>query len=172
MPSVHAMNSAYHVSDLMFETITHSAKETYRLGQSIGESTKPGMVLALIGDLGSGKTVLAKGLARGLDVPEKYCITSPTYTLINVYPGRTSFFHVDLYRIAGHADIEEIGLFDILHENGTVVIEWADRLQAGVLSEYLKVSFAILDDESRRISVEAYGHREENLLKELTNMRK
>jgi len=77
----------------------------------------------LTGDLGSGKTSFVQGLARGLEVPNDYYITSPSYTLINEYPGRHPFFHVDLYRLEDPVDFEDIGLYDILDVNFVVAIE-------------------------------------------------
>ena len=97
-----------------FRVTTRSPGATRALGRAIGEQLSRAMVVALYGDLGSGKTVLVQGLARGLAVPEDYPVTSPSYTLINEYPGRLTLYHVDLYRLAGVSDFEDIGLFDIL----------------------------------------------------------
>ena len=161
------MIAEFQVSNSTFQTTTHSPEQTRTLGKKIGERIEPGTVLALFGDLGSGKTVLVQGLSRGFDVPEDYFITSPTYTLINEYPGRGPLFHVDLYRIERQGDVEDIGFLDILYGNGIVVVEWADRLPSDLLSAHLEMRLEILDDESRRISLTAYGQREENLLKRL-----
>jgi tRNA threonylcarbamoyladenosine biosynthesis protein TsaE len=78
---------------------TRSPEDAHYLGKTIGRQINAGTVIALTGDLGSGKTTMVQGLARGLEVPEDYYITSPTYTLINEYPGRHSLYHVDLYRL-------------------------------------------------------------------------
>ena len=78
---------------------THSVQETRELGQNIGRLISQPITLALIGDLGSGKTAFVQGLAQGLDVPADYYITSPTFTLINEYPGRLALIHIDLYRL-------------------------------------------------------------------------
>ena len=164
------MNTGEHISGFTFQTVTHSAEETRTLGKRIGERMEPGTVLALMGDLGSGKTVFVQGLSRGLDVPEDYYVTSPTYTLINEYPGRSPLFHVDLFRIEPHGDVEDIGLFDILSGNGIVVVEWADRLPKGLLSAHLEIRLEFSDDESRQISLSAYGQREKNLLKSLQEL--
>ena len=77
---------------------THSLDETLSLGINIGKMLNAGAIIALTGDLGSGKTSFVQGLAKGLDVSERYYITSPTFTLINEYPGRYRLFHIDLYR--------------------------------------------------------------------------
>ena len=92
-----------------FETTTHSAEETRAFGERLGRHITAGTTIALTGDLGSGKTVFVQGIARGLHVPAEYYITSPTFTLINEYPGRLRLHHIDLYRIEDPIEIEEIG---------------------------------------------------------------
>ncbi|OQX24352.1 MAG: tRNA (adenosine(37)-N6)-threonylcarbamoyltransferase complex ATPase subunit type 1 TsaE [Desulfobacteraceae bacterium IS3] len=135
--------------------ISRSPEDTYNLGRKIGESLNPGAVIALTGDLGSGKTAFVQGLARGLGVPQEYYITSPTYTLVNEYPGRCPLFHADLYRLEGNADIEEIGLYDILQKGeGVTAVEWAERLDKETLSAAIRIRFEILDEESRRVVIE------------------
>ena len=151
-------------SDLNFSITTTSPAETRQLGTGMGKQLGGGMVVALFGDLGSGKTVFIQGLARGLDVPENYYITSPTYTLINEYPGRHTLYHVDLYRLAGPADFESIGLYDILHHKGVAAIEWADRLTDELLAEHVRVQLEITGDNKRKICFNGYGLKPLNLL--------
>ena len=149
------------------QIITNSFDETRALGEKAGKHLEPGTVLSLTGDLGSGKTTFVQGLARGLDVPDDYYITSPTYTLINEYPGRYHLFHVDLYRIENHADFDDIGLYEILRSDGIVAIEWADKLPKDLLLEYLEIHIDILNDESRKINMAAHGIRVENLIRKM-----
>ncbi len=149
------------------QTETHSIEETKQLGEKIGEWLDAGTVIALTGDLGSGKTSFVQGLAKGLDVPEGYYITSPSFTLINEYPGRHTLFHVDLYRIGDPVDFEDIGLYEILHEEGVVAIEWSDKLPKGLLSTFLTIDFEISHDDSRKICLTAYGLEGVNLLKKI-----
>ncbi len=139
------------------EIQTNSPEETRTFGEKAGGILAPGTVIALTGDLGSGKTCFVQGLARGLGVSDEYYITSPSYTLINAYPARHPLYHADLYRLDGLADIEDIGLSDILHRDGIVAIEWADRVDPEVLADHIAMAFEILDDESRRIRISAYG---------------
>jgi len=134
------------------------------LGQKIGQQLKPGAVIALTGELGSGKTVLVQGLAAGLDVPADYYITSPTFTFINEYPGRHPFYHVDLYRIVNRSELDEIGLLEILHGEGITAIEWADRLQGDISAEYLDIHLEIIDDETRKFFIDTYGLEAINLI--------
>jgi len=137
------------------QMISRSPEDTYNLGRKIGESLKPGTVIALTGELGSGKTAFVQGLARGLGVPTEYYITSPTYTLVNEYPGRCPLFHADLYRLERTADIEEIGLYDIIRKGeGVAAVEWAERLDKETLSAAIRIRFEILDEESRRVVIE------------------
>lgn len=146
------------------EIITHSPEETKALGQKIGQQLKPGAVIALTGELGSGKTVLVQGLAAGLDVPADYYITSPTFTFINEYPGRHPFYHVDLFRIENRDDLDEIGLLEILHGAGITAIEWADRLQEDISTGYLDIHLEIIDDETRKFFIDTYGLEAINLI--------
>ena len=164
------MASGSQVSSFKYQITTRSVEETKKIGKKIGKCVKAGTVLALIGDLGSGKTSFVQGLARGLEVPDGYYITSPSYTLINEYPGRHPLFHVDLYRIEDPVDFEDIGLFEILDDNCVVAIEWADRIQKELLHDHLIVNFEIYDEESRKICFTAHGRECVNLLKKLENL--
>jgi tRNA threonylcarbamoyladenosine biosynthesis protein TsaE len=154
-----------------FKITTYSTDETHALGDTLGQWIEAGTVLAFFGDLGTGKTVLVQGLARGLGVSEDYYVTSPTYTLINEYPGRSRLFHMDLYRIAEAGDVEEIGFFDILQGDGVIAIEWAERLGRYLPPERLDIALKILDDEIRQIDFSACGQRAVNLLKKLKNFK-
>jgi len=150
-----------------FTITTFSLQQTFKLGKIVGQRLDTGIVITLVGDLGSGKTAFAQGLARGVDVPSDYYITSPTYTLINDYPGRLPFYHVDLYRLTTVADIEEIGLSDILSGNFVTVIEWADRLQRQGLGNHLAIRIRIIDRDDRQFTLKAYGRSNKILLKEI-----
>lgn len=105
----------------------HLASEaaTLALGATLGRLLEPGAVVLLMGRLGAGKTVLARGLASGLGVSADYAIVSPTFTLLNQYPGRVEFFHADLYRLAG-GEAEELELLDEA-ASGVLAVEWAER---------------------------------------------
>ncbi|MBU1275779.1 MAG: tRNA (adenosine(37)-N6)-threonylcarbamoyltransferase complex ATPase subunit type 1 TsaE [Proteobacteria bacterium] len=105
----------------------HLASEaaTLALGAALGRLLEPGAVVLLMGRLGAGKTVLARGLASGLGVSADYAIVSPTFTLLNQYPGRVEFFHADLYRLAG-GEAEELELLEEAAA-GVLAVEWAER---------------------------------------------
>jgi len=146
------------------EFISNSPEQTFEFGRILGRILDSGIVIALYGDLGTGKTALAQGLARGIDVPEEYYITSPTYTLINEYPGRCPFYHIDLYRLESDVDFEDIGLYDIFQGNGIAAVEWADRLHKHALTDYLSIHIKSLTDLSRNIKISACGSKEKKLL--------
>ncbi len=146
-----------------FETQTH--EQTAALGRALGRRLNRDLVLLLFGDLGSGKTAFAQGLARGLDVPAAFTVTSPTYTLINEYPGRLPFYHVDLYRLPEPVDPEEIGLLDLFDETGILAVEWAQRLHpADRPPRRLDLFFGVTGDTTRSIRIIAYGLDPANLL--------
>ena len=136
---------------------TRCVDETRKLGETIGAVVTAGTILALYGDLGSGKTSFVQGLGRGLGVPDDYYITSPSYTLINEYPGRFLLFHIDLYRIENPVDIEDIGLFEILEEDGVVAIEWAEKMGKDLPPNHVKLHFEIINDKTRKISIIPQG---------------
>jgi tRNA threonylcarbamoyladenosine biosynthesis protein TsaE len=146
---------------------THSPDETRALGRAIGRRAGPGAIIALHGDLGSGKTVFVQGMARGLGVPEECYVTSPTYTLINEYPGRCPLYHVDLYRLAGVGDFEEIGLDDVLYGDGVAAVEWSERLDPDLLGDHLAVHIAAAGGSRREIRMSAHGPGAAILVKDL-----
>jgi tRNA threonylcarbamoyladenosine biosynthesis protein TsaE len=152
------------------ELTTHSPDKTLSLGKNLGKMIKAGTIFALKGDLGSGKTTFVQGLAKGLDVSEKYYITSPTFTLINEYPGRYRFFHIDLYRIEDPFELEELGFHEIINSDNVTAIEWADKLVDDFTSEYIDIKFVILDDVTRKINIAAHGQENINLIKKLKAM--
>jgi len=154
------------------DIISHTDAETRTLGHRIGSLLSHGLIVTLTGDLGSGKTCLVQGLARGLDVSGEYMVTSPSYTLINEYPGRLQLYHIDLYRIDHPADLDDIGLYDIIAGGGVTAIEWADRMQLNNLVEYLSIAFKILDDSQRKLTLTASGQPAVNLLKRLEKFEK
>ncbi|MFZ7127331.1 MAG: tRNA (adenosine(37)-N6)-threonylcarbamoyltransferase complex ATPase subunit type 1 TsaE [Desulfobacterales bacterium] len=146
--------------------ICRSAAETRRLARCIAEAVREPLIILLDGELGSGKTCFAQGLAWGLGVPGDIPITSPTYTLVNDYPGsgRLPFVHADLYRLEA-ADLEDIGIDELLDRRALVAVEWPDRMGSLGDLERLEVLLVALEDETRRIEITAYGLGPVNLLK-------
>lgn len=108
---------------------TDSSEETLHLGRKLGECLRPGDVVLLFGDLGSGKTTLTQGIASGLEVTKNEYVRSPSFTLINEYQGKFPIYHIDLYRLETGSDIENLGLEEVFSDQGVVIVEWAEKLQ-------------------------------------------
>ena len=145
------------------EIISESSRQTREIAHFIGEKLREGDVLALSGELGSGKTCFTGGLARGLGVDEKYQITSPTFTLINEYPGRCKLYHFDVYRLNSYSDFEDLGYEEYFCGKGIVVIEWAEKIVQVLPANTFFISFEYLDENKRRIVIKGQKRK----LKEL-----
>ncbi|MEI6132024.1 MAG: tRNA (adenosine(37)-N6)-threonylcarbamoyltransferase complex ATPase subunit type 1 TsaE [Bacillota bacterium] len=128
-----------------------SIEDTFLAGQELSKELIIGDVVTLNGDLGSGKTVFAKGIASGLGVND--LVTSPTFTIINEYQGRIPLFHFDVYRIQNPAETEEIGLVDYLYGDGVCVIEWSDLIKEQIPNQAIDIRIYITDDNSRKIEI-------------------
>ena len=109
------------------EFLTRSEAETEALGAILGKKLQPGTVIAYYGDLGAGKTAFTRGLARGLGITDR--ITSPTYTIVNEYPGKVPLFHFDMYRLESSEDLFDIGWEDYLTRGGIIAVEWSERVE-------------------------------------------
>jgi len=144
-------------------TIVGTPEETKHLGERLGRAMAVGDVVALIGPLGSGKTTFAQGLAVGLEVPPDRHVASPTFALVNEHPGRVPFLHADLYRIAHHAELAELGLEEA-YDRAACALEWADRFPHIVPADHLEVTLATID-AGRRVTFRATGSRAQALLK-------
>jgi tRNA threonylcarbamoyladenosine biosynthesis protein TsaE len=137
------------------ETITQSAQETKDLGQKFSASLKGGETIALVGDLGAGKTTFVQGLAQGLGIKNR--MISPTFILIRNYD---DFFHVDLYRLEENVDeeVKNLGLTDIWGKNGNiVVIEWAEKITDLLPENTIWINLEILEGEQRKIAIKQNG---------------
>jgi len=122
-----------------------------------------GDIITLSGDLGAGKTTLTQAIGRGLQVPEDYYITSPTFSLIHEYPGRLPMYHLDLYRLSHIEEIEELGLEEIMYGEGVTIIEWPDRLAEVMPVDYLDIALTLLDENSRLATITAHGTFKEKI---------
>jgi len=147
--------------DFLIEVVSNSPQDTFAAGRKIAGFLCAGSVVALAGTLGSGKTLLASGIACGLGVDEN--ITSPTYTIINEYSlldscptkldGTPVLYHIDVYRLDGDRDFAEIGGVEIINSNGISVIEWSDRIPKSLPENAIKVSLEITGPSSRLIKI-------------------
>jgi tRNA threonylcarbamoyladenosine biosynthesis protein TsaE len=112
------------------------------------------MCVALTGELGAGKTCLTQGIACGLGVPDRYTVTSPTFTLINEYPGsKASLIHMDVYRLSGSVELEDMGYDEYLDGGGVMVIEWAEKIQDALPTKTLYVKLTYLEENKRKIEI-------------------
>ena len=146
---------------------THSPHETEILGQTLGRLLKGGEVVGLEGNLGTGKTCLVRGVARGIMAPTE-SVSSPTFTLHHPYPGRILLHHLDLYRIERPEEIEELGFLELLEDReAALIIEWADKAGALLPSERLTVRIHSEDEQRRRLEFTATGASYFYLLKEV-----
>lgn len=136
---------------------SHGAAETRRLGRLIGQFLKPGSLVALAGELGSGKTQFIKGLARGLGVDRRYYVSSPSFVLVNEYPGRIPLYHLDLYRLSEREDLEEIGLEEYLYGKGVTAVEWAEKATLFLPPQYIWVDIKWAGPNTRKLIIKAVG---------------
>jgi tRNA threonylcarbamoyladenosine biosynthesis protein TsaE len=111
----------------MLNLPTNSAKETEQLGKILSQCLKQGSIIGLIGNLGAGKTVLIKGICKGLNVKEN--VGSPTFTLINEYKGKYPVSHIDCYREMNIKEWIELGINEYFYSNGIVLVEWAEKIE-------------------------------------------
>jgi tRNA threonylcarbamoyladenosine biosynthesis protein TsaE len=134
---------------------SRSARATERFAARFAASIQPGDVIALIGDLGAGKTCFARGLARGLSVPTDVPVTSPTFTMMNQYEGRLPIYHFDLYRVADLDELEAIGYREFVGGDGVAVMEWADRVPDALPVAHIRIELHLGEKvNERRITVE------------------
>jgi tRNA threonylcarbamoyladenosine biosynthesis protein TsaE len=146
---------------------TVSPEDTMEFGACLGRILRAGDVLCLSGDLGAGKTHLSKGIAQGLGVAE--AVTSPTYTIMQIYQGTLPVYHFDLYRLERETDLEDIGFEEYVYGLGVTIIEWADKFPEVLPAARLmiRIQYGEGDESNRHILLEALGTRYQLLLEEL-----
>jgi tRNA threonylcarbamoyladenosine biosynthesis protein TsaE len=151
-------------------TVTsRNPEETFLIGKIIGRNLIENDVVALVGDLGTGKTCLTQGIARGLDVPDEYQITSPSFTLINEYQGRMMLYHFDLYRLSRASEMDDMGYEEYLFGQGVSVIEWADKVKGILPDETLFVLINYTDENERSIIISGQEKKIAIISQELGN---
>jgi tRNA threonylcarbamoyladenosine biosynthesis protein TsaE len=138
------------------EFITTGESETLELGKTLGSHAQQGEVFAITGDLGAGKTILAKGIARGLGVADE--VTSPTFSLLEVYEQRLPLYHFDLYRIENPDELDQLYFEEYWEGGGVSVIEWAERARDRLPARTIRIAIHQIDEDTRRITVEYPGH--------------
>lgn len=138
---------------------TRNAEETGEVGACLGELLKAGDLVALSGDLGAGKTCLVQGVAHGLEVPEDSYVRSPTFVILNIYPGRFPLYHMDLYRIEDPGELEDIGYREFFFGEGVTVVEWADKMSDLLPGECLNIDMQFRGATERELTLRTQGSR-------------
>lgn len=153
------------------EIVSQSPRQTHAWGKRLGKCLRGGEIIGLTGELGTGKTCFARGLAEGLDVEKNTWLRSPTFTLINEYSGRVPIYHIDLYRVAAPQEQEGLDLRDYLFGDGVAVVEWFQYLAPEEVEEHLEVQLQHFSQRERRLNFNARGERYEIILEKLTSKR-
>lgn len=151
----------------MLQRTTHSPEETERLGRWLGERLQPGDFVALVGDLGAGKTQLAGGILAGLGVERTG--GSPTFTLLWEYQGRLPVYHWDVYRLHSPAELDDLGYEEYFYGNGVNVVEWAERVESLWPDHSLRIALAYGPDDNDRELALTGSPRYAKLLEELSH---
>ena len=155
------------VNEERFSIITESDQETIQLGKSLGSLLREGDVVALVGELGSGKTWMTKGITFGLGIDPRTVVTSPSFSIVNEYPGRVTLFHMDVYRLERFSEVLSAGLEEYLHSGGVVVLEWAN-LWPEILPEWtITAELQILDADCRKITLASKHPRGAEVIREI-----
>ena len=150
----------------MLTCVTHSPEETAHLAGTIGKIIRGGTVICLDGELGVGKTLFVRALARTLGVESD--VTSPTFNLMNIYEAACPIVHFDLYRITSEEELEDIGFYEYAEATeGIVLIEWAEKFPDAMPADHLSVRIEALNDEERQFTFVAKGKKSRALLEEL-----
>jgi len=145
--------------------ISNNENDTIKFAKIVGEKVEVGQIILLKGDLGSGKTRFVKGLAEALNIEKE--VSSPTYNLINEYPGKIPLFHMDLYRLDKETDLFNIGFEEYLYRDGIIVIEWPGLALDLLPEDFLLINFEIISEQKRKLEFETKGKKSKKLMKGL-----
>lgn len=140
-------------------------QDTVNLGQKIARCLKPSTLVALIGELGSGKTTFTKGLSLGLGIKSADMVVSPSFVLLKEYKGKIPLYHFDLYRLNKIQDLEQLGYEEYFYGNGLNVVEWAEKAEELLPEDYLKVELFHRKINERLIKITSVGRKYKDLIK-------
>jgi tRNA threonylcarbamoyladenosine biosynthesis protein TsaE len=135
----------------MKKIISNNVNDTINIGAKLAKCLKPSDVVALFGDLGSGKTAFVSGIAQGLGTQD--AVSSPTFALVHEYRGKISIYHFDMYRVVNWDDLYSTGFFDYLENGGICVVEWSENIENALPKDAIKVSFEQGQREDERIII-------------------
>jgi tRNA threonylcarbamoyladenosine biosynthesis protein TsaE len=145
--------ATFEVAQRVTDMISKSVEETIKIGERLAKKLKRGSCVALIGDLGSGKTVLTKGIAKGLGVKNARYVNSPTFVIIKEYKGKLPLYHLDLYRLNHSSVIDAEDFEEHFYGDGVSVVEWADKIRKLLPPKYIEVRLKVLGENRRRIDI-------------------
>ena len=131
-----------------------SPEDTLAIARALGAALRPGDVVALYGDLGAGKTLFCKGVGEAIGIPPDR-IVSPTFTIVTEHEGSVPLTHVDVYRLAGAREADEIGIREILSGDGVCLVEWAEKIEELLPTDCIRVKFSFSGDDRREIAITA-----------------
>ena len=144
-----------------------SVQETIGFGKKIGRNLRKGDVIALCGELGSGKTVLTKGIAEGLGVKSSKYVNSPSFVILKEHNGRLPLYHFDIYRLDDISEFSTIDYAGYFYGKGVSVIEWADKIIGVLPKDFLRIDLAMEKEDRRKISLSPHGSRYKKLAEKL-----
>jgi tRNA threonylcarbamoyladenosine biosynthesis protein TsaE len=150
------------------EWVTQTEEETRAVGEALGRRLGPGDVVCLEGPLGAGKTTLAQGIARGLEVED--VVNSPTFTLVQEYAGRLPIFHLDVYRLGGPEEAADLAIPEMIAAGGVLMIEWPERIGPLLPADRLTIHLQP-DGDARRLTAAAHGPRAASVLERVKDQR-
>jgi len=135
------------------DTISNSVDETIAIGEKLAKRLRKGDCVALVGNLGSGKTVLTKGIAKGLGVANAKYVNSPTFVIIKEYKGKLPLYHFDLYRLNGSSLIDTENFEEYFYGDGVTVIEWADKIRRLLPRKFIEIRLKVIGEDKRKINI-------------------
>ena len=142
---------------MILRLISNSPENTLAIARELGAALLPGDVVAMTGELGAGKTLFCKGVGEALGIPADR-ILSPTFTIVTEHAGPVPLTHIDVYRLPGAREADEIGMRELLSGDGVCLVEWAERIAELLPTDCIRVTFSISGDDRREIAVEAQDH--------------
>ncbi len=157
----------FSIKDNTIYVKTNDVEETIKLGSLIGSLLKAGDVVALMGQLGTGKTHMVKGIVEGQGINDGKIVTSPSYVLIKQYKGSLPIYHFDAYRMESPDEMYDIGCIDFFWSDGISIIEWADKVIECLPDEIIKITINTINQKSRDIHISYKGKRYKDFMKEL-----
>jgi tRNA threonylcarbamoyladenosine biosynthesis protein TsaE len=152
--------------------ISRSADRTEKIGRIVGKTLCKGSFLALYGGLGGGKTCFTRGVVAEVAPGSAHLVASPTYAIMNMYPGVVPVYHFDFYRLGSDDEITELGFDDFFQGDGVCIAEWSERLERALPVDHLVISFELVDEDSRRIGIKACGADSHIVLTKMTELLK